>query len=162
MWLWVIVVAVALQRLGELALARRNTARLFAQGGVEYGAAHYPALVVLHTAWLLSLVVFVPWSTSPNLWWLALLLLMQAARLWVIVSLGARWTTRIIVLPGAPLVARGPYRWMRHPNYAVVAVEIIALPMVFGALWIALVFTVLNAAVLFWRIREEDRALGRG
>ena len=162
MWLWAIVVAVALQRLCELVLARRNTVRLLAQGGREHGASHYPAIVALHAAWLACLIVFLPPQTQPNFYWLALLLLMQLARFWILVSLGARWTTRIIVLPGAPLVARGPYRWMRHPNYAVVVVEIVALPMVFGAMWIAIVFSILNAAVLFWRIREEDRALGRG
>ncbi len=162
MWLWGIVVAIALQRLIELVIARRNTARLLAQGGREHAPGHYPVIVVLHAAWLASMVVFVPTNTPPDFFWLALLVLMQVARFWVLASLGSRWTTRIIVMPDAPLVARGPYRWMRHPNYAVVVIELIALPMVFGAVWIALVFTVLNAAVLTWRIREEDRALGRG
>jgi len=162
MWLWLIVVAVSLQRLGELVLARRNTKRLLAQGGREHGAGHYPAIVLLHTAWLVALVLFIPPDTPPDLIWLAILVLLQVARIWVIASLGGRWTTRIIVMPQAPLVARGPYRWMRHPNYVVVAAEIIALPMVFGAFWIAIVFTLLNAAVLAWRIREENRALGRG
>ena len=162
MWLWGIVVLVALQRLAELLLARRNTRDLLAQGGREHGAGHYPAIVALHTAWLVSLVVFVPAETRPDPVWLAILVLLQVARVWVIASLGRRWTTRIIVMPQAPLVARGPYRFMRHPNYAVVAAEIVALPMVFGAVWIAVVFTVLNAAMLAWRIRAEDRALGRG
>jgi methyltransferase len=162
MWLWGIVIAIALQRLSELVIARRNTARLLAQGGREHAPGHYPLIVVLHAAWLIALVVVVPADATPNFYWLALLVVMQAARLWVLVSLGSRWTTRIIVMPDAPLVARGPYRWMRHPNYAVVVVELIALPMVFGAVWIAAIFTVLNAAILTWRIREEDRALGRG
>jgi len=162
MWLWSIVIAVTLQRLGELMLARRNTKRLLAQGGREHGAGHYPLIVLLHTAWLAALVLFIPPDTPPDLVWLTVLVLLQVARIWVIASLGGRWTTRIIVMPQAPLVARGPYRWMRHPNYAVVAAEIIALPMVFGAFWIAIVFTLLNAAVLAWRIRAENRALGRG
>jgi len=161
-WLWGIVIAIALQRLVELVIARRNTARLLAQGGREHAPGHYPVIVALHAAWLVAIVALVPPDTEPDFWWLALLILMQAARFWVLASLGPRWTTRIIVMPDAPLVARGPYRWMRHPNYAVVAVELIALPMVFGAVWIAIIFTVLNAAVLTWRIREEDRALGRG
>ena len=162
MWLWGIVAVVALQRLGELALARANTRRLLAQGGREHGAEHYPAIVLLHTAWLLALVIFVDPQTRPDWGWLALFVLLQAARIWVVASLGRRWTTRIIVMPEAPLVVRGPYRWMRHPNYAVVAAEIVVLPLVFGAWWIALVFGLLNAAVLAWRIRSEDRALGRG
>lgn len=162
MWLWGIVIAIALQRLSELVIARRNTARLLAQGGREHAPGHYPFIVMLHAAWLVAMVVFVPAEATPNFYWLALLAVMQAARFWVLASLGSRWTTRIIVMPDAPLVMRGPYRWMRHPNYAVVVVELIALPMVFDAVWIALIFTVLNAAVLTWRIREEDRALGRG
>ena len=161
MWLWLIVAVIAVQRLGELVLARRNTRRLLAQGGREHGAGHYPVIILLHVSWLAALLVFIPPQTPPDLLWLAILIALQAARIWVIASLGGRWTTRIIVMPQATLVARGPYRWMRHPNYAVVAAEIVALPMVFGAFWIALVFTLLNGAVLAWRIREEDRALGR-
>ena len=161
MWLWLIVAVIAVQRLGELVLARRNTRRLLAQGGREHGAGHYPVIVLLHVSWLAALLVFIPPQTPPDFLWLAILIALQAARIWVIASLGGRWTTRIIVMPQATLVARGPYRWMRHPNYAVVAAEIVALPMVFGAFWIALVFTLLNGAVLAWRIREEDRALGR-
>lgn len=161
MWLWGIVAVVAAQRLAELALARANTRRLLAQGGREHGARHYPAIVLLHTAWLLALVTFVDTETRPDWGWLVLFVLLQAARIWVVASLGRRWTTRIIVMPDAPLVVRGPYRWMRHPNYAVVAAEIVVLPLVFGAWWIALVFGLLNAAVLAWRIRSEDRALGR-
>lgn len=162
MWLWLIVAVVAVQRLAELVLARRNTRRLLAMGGREHGAGHYPVIVLLHVCWLAALLVFIPPQTPPDPVWLAILIALQAARIWVIASLGGRWTTRIIVMPQAPLVVRGPYRWMRHPNYAVVAAEIVALPMVFGAVWIAVVFTLLNGAVLAWRIREEDRALGRG
>ena len=161
MWLWGIVVLVALQRLAELLLARRNTRDLLAQGGREHGAGHYPAIVALHTAWLVSLVVFVPAETQPDPLWLAILVLLQVARAWVIASLGRRWTTRIIVMPQAPLVARGPYRFMRHPNYAVVIAEIAVLPLVFGAWPIALVFSILNAAVLAVRLRVENAVLSR-
>lgn len=156
----IIVVLVALQRLAELALARRNTASLRAAGGIEVGARHYPLLVALHAAWLAA-VAIVAWTTpGPVSWpWMGAFLLLQAGRLWVIATLGARWTTRVIVLPGAALVRRGPYRFLAHPNYAIVAAEIAVLPLAFGAWWIALIFSLLNAALLIHRIRVEDRAL---
>jgi methyltransferase len=154
-----VLAAVVLLRLVELFHAHRNTKALIRRGGVEIGARHYPLFVVLHTAWLASLFFFVP-ADAPISWpWFAVLLLMQAARLWCIKSLGPWWTTRIITLPDAPLVRRGPYRFIRHPNYAVVAVEIAALPMVFGAWRIALIFSLCNAALLAWRIHVEARAL---
>ena len=158
--LTIVLVLVVLQRLGELAYAARNTRALLARGAVEHGASHYPLIVALHAAWLAALLVFVPWHTAPNWYWLGLFAALQAARIWVVASLGPRWTTRIVVLPDAPLVRRGPYRWRRHPNYIVVAAEIAVLPLAFGALQIALVFTLLNAAMLAWRIRVEAEALG--
>ena len=154
-----VLAAVVLLRLVELLHAHRNTKALIRRGGVEIGARHYPLFIVLHTAWLTSLFLFVPADARFSWPWLALLLLMQAARLWCILSLGPWWTTRIITVPGAPLVRRGPYRFMRHPNYAVVIVEIAALPMVFGAWRIALIFSLFNAALLAWRIHVEERAL---
>lgn len=158
-WVRVIVVAMALLRLVELAHARRNAAALLRRGGVEIGAAHYPLFVLLHAGWLLSLFLLVP-ADAPISWpWLALLLLMQGARFWAIRSLGPFWTTRVITVPGAPLVRRGPYRFLRHPNYVVVVVEIAALPLAFGAWGIALVFSLLNAALLAWRIHVEEQAL---
>ncbi|NUQ17476.1 MAG: hypothetical protein HOP95_03330 [Sphingomonas sp.] len=156
----VILALVTLQRLGELWLANRNTRRLLAQGARERGAGHYPLIVAVHTLWLLSLW----WLALPrpvHLFWLALFVLIEVARVWVLMTLGARWTTRIIVLPQAPLVGRGPYRLVNHPNYLVVIGEIAVLPLVFGLWQVALVFTLLNAAVLTVRIREENRALGR-
>jgi len=155
----VVVGLVGLQRIVELAYAARNTRALMARGAVEYGRAHYPLIVALHAAWLIAIVVFVPWHTPPDWAWLGLFIVLQAARLWVVASLGPHWTTRIIVLPGATLVQRGPYRWVRHPNYCVVAAEIAVLPLVFGAWRIALIFTVLNAAMLAWRIHVEHGAL---
>ncbi|WP_311758453.1 isoprenylcysteine carboxyl methyltransferase family protein [Paracoccus broussonetiae] len=146
-----------LQRLGELVLARRNTARLLAQGAIEYGAAHYPLIVLLHGAWLLAIAVF-GWGQPLHLPWLAIFAFLQLARLWVLASLGPRWTTRIIVLD-RPLVARGPYRLLRHPNYAVVVAEIAVAPLVLGLWPVALVFTVLNGLMLCVRIRAENRAL---
>lgn len=156
----IVLALVVVQRLGELVYAARNTRALKARGAIEYGARHYPLIVALHAAWLLSLAMFVPWQTAPNWYWLGLLVLLQAARIWVVASLGPHWTTRVIVLPGSPLVRRGPYRWISHPNYCVVAAEIAVLPLAFGAWRIALVFTLLNAAILAWRVRVEAEALG--
>jgi isoprenylcysteine carboxyl methyltransferase (ICMT) family protein YpbQ len=153
-----ILAFVTLQRLGELALARRNTARLIARGAIEIGAGHYPLVVALHTAWLAA-----PWvfgrNQEVNLAALALFVVLQGLRLWVITTLGPRWTTRVIVLPGAPLVSSGPYRYFSHPNYAVVAAEIAVLPLALHLPWVALVFTMLNAAALVIRIRTETQAL---
>jgi methyltransferase len=154
-----ILLAVTLQRLGELWLSRRNTQRLLADGAVEIGPGHYPLLVALHTAWLASLWLLVPGDARIVWPALAAFLLLQGGRLWVLSHLGRFWTTRIISLPGAPLVATGPYRWCRHPNYVVVAGEIALLPLAFGSWRIALVFSLLNAALLAWRIRIEEGAL---
>jgi alkylresorcinol/alkylpyrone synthase len=154
-----IVLLVAAQRLAELVYARRNARRLLAEGGVEHGAGRYPLLVLLHAAWLVALFVLVPPGAAVSWPLLALYLLLQAARLWVLASLGRFWTTRVITLPQAPLVARGPYRWLRHPNYLVVAAEIAVLPLAFGAWQLALGFSLANALVLADRIRTEERAL---
>ena len=162
MWLYLIVGAVVLQRLAELLLSRRNARRLLASGGREAGRGHYPVMVLLHASWLASLLLLVDPATPPRPGWLALYLLLQLARVWVVVSLGKRWTTRVIVVPGAALVERGPYRFMRHPNYVVVAAEVLVLPLVFDAWQIALAFSLANALLLAWRMRIEDQALGRG
>jgi methyltransferase len=158
-WVAAIVALVAIQRGLELVHARRNTAALIARGATEVGAGHYPFFILLHGAWLVSLFLLVPGERTPSWPWLALFVALQLCRLWIIVSLGPYWTTRIITVAEAPLVRRGPYRLMRHPNYAVAATEIAVLPLVFGAWRIALLFTLLNAALLAWRIRLEERAL---
>lgn len=150
---------VALQRIAELALARRNTRRLLAAGGIEVGAGHYPLIVALHAAWLAALLVLVPADTPVRWLFLTLYMMLQPIRLWIIASLGQRWTTRIIVLPDAAPVTRGPYSWLRHPNYAVVIAEIALLPLSFGAWGIAATFSALDAALLAWRIRVENAAL---
>jgi methyltransferase len=156
----VILAFVTAQRLFELWLANRNTKRLLAAGAVEHGAGHYPLVVALHASWLAVLWWLAPGQPVDPLW-LVLFLLLQLGRLWVLATLGPRWTTRIIVPPEAPLVRAGPYRFVSHPNYWVVAGEIVALPLVFGLWPVAIVYSVSNAAVLVIRIRAEDRALGR-
>ena len=157
-WPYVIMAFVTVQRLVELAIDRRNTARLLAAGGYEVGAGHYPWIVAMHAAWLATL-----WATvghrEISLPLLAVYAVLQIFRAWVLMTLGRRWTTRIIVTPNVPLVSTGPFRFLRHPNYAVVTAEIAVLPLVFGLWWVALVFTLLNAALLSIRIRTENRAL---
>ena len=154
-----VLVLVALARVAELVHARRNTRRLLAEGAVEIGRAHYPLIVGLHLAWFIALLVVIPADAPPRWPWLALFLLLQVARLWVLATLGRYWTTRIIHLPTAPLVRRGPYRFLRHPNYLIVELEIMILPLAFGAWLLAIVFGIANAAVLAWRIRIEETAL---
>jgi methyltransferase len=154
-----IILLVVAQRLGELVLANRNTRKLKAQGAVEIGAGHYPFIVVLHAAWLMAVLWLLPADLEISWPWLGVFVLLQIARIWVIASLGPYWTTRIISMPDAPLVKRGPYRFVRHPNYLVVAGEIIALPMAFHEILVAAIFTLANAAILFWRIRTEETAL---
>ena len=154
-----ILALVVLQRLIELVYAARNTRALLARGAVEVGRSHYPFIVALHAAWLAAIVIMLPAHASIDWLALALFILLQLARVWVIVTLGPYWTTRIITLDGVPLVRKGPYRFVRHPNYLVVAGEIAVLPLVFGELSVCLIFTALNAAMLAWRIREENAAL---
>jgi methyltransferase len=154
----VILALVTAQRLGELWLSKRNVQKLLAKGAHEVGANHYPLIVGVHSLWLATLWWLAPMRQIDG-FWLAIFVLLQLARVWVIASLGDRWTTRIIILPGAALVRRGPYRFADHPNYLVVVGEIATLPLAFGLWNAALVFSLLNAAVLTLRIREENRAL---
>jgi methyltransferase len=156
----IILLLVTLQRIGELVLSNRNTRRLLAQGAKEVGAGHYPLIVAVHVLWLATLWWLAP-GRAVDGFWLGMFILLQVARIWVIATLGPRWTTRIITLPDAPLVRRGPYRLVNHPNYLIVVGEIAALPLAFDLWIVALVFTLLNAVVLAIRIREENRALGR-
>lgn len=157
----IILALVTLQRLFELWLSDRNTRRLLARGAVEHGRSHYPWIVAVHVLWLGVLWLAAPGRPIDG-FWLAIFVMLQVARIWIIATLGERWTTRIIVLPGEALVRRGPYRWVDHPNYLVVAGEMAVLPLVFGLWGLAILFTLLNAAVLSIRIRAENRALGRG
>jgi methyltransferase len=155
-----ILALVTLQRLGELWLSQRNTRRLLAKGAWEHSPGHYPLIVAVHAAWLIAL-----WLLALNGpvdgFWLAMFVLIELARIWVLASLGERWTTRIIVLPKTRLVRRGPYRFVDHPNYMVVVAEIAVLPLVFGLWKVALIFSLLNAAILTIRITAENAALRR-
>jgi methyltransferase len=153
-----ILTLVTLQRAGELIISGNNTRKLLARGAVEVASGHYPLIVAVHAAWLLSLWVFGR-HQQVNLVALGVYLLLQGFRIWILRTLGARWTTRIIVLPEQPLVSTGPYRFLSHPNYVVVAGEIAVLPLVFNLPRLAALFTVLNAVVLAVRIRAENRAL---
>ena len=152
---------VTLQRLGELILSQRNPGRLLAQGAREVAPGHYPLIVALHAAWLVGLWYLAVWREDIDVsaGWLVVFVVLQGLRVWVIATLGPRWTTRIIVLPRAPLVTAGPYRFVSHPNYMIVAAEILVLPLVFGLAWYAVVFSLLNAMVLWVRIRAEEAAL---
>jgi len=156
---YLILAIVGVERVVELAIAHRNTKRLKAEGAVEIGRDHYPFIVLLHGSWLLAMLLLIR-AHTPIYWLpLAVYVLLTVARVWVMASLGRYWTTRVITLPNAPLVKRGPYRYMRHPNYAVVIGELLMLPLVFGLWPVAIVFSVLNLFLLRQRIRIEDSAL---
>jgi methyltransferase len=165
LWFDVLIALTALERLAELVVSARNARWSFARGGVESGRGHFPAMVALHTGLLVACVVEVHAADRPFLPWLGwpalvLVLASQALRWWCIATLGPRWNTRVIVVPDLPLVSRGPYRWIPHPNYVAVVVEGIALPLVHTAWVTALAFTVLNAVLLLgFRIPAEERAL---
>jgi methyltransferase len=150
---------VTLQRCSEVIIARRNTKALLAQGAKEFGAGHYPVMVLLHASWLAGLWYFA-WNRDAALWLLAIYAVLQVLRLWILATLGRRWTTRVIRSANEKLVARGPYNYLRHPNYVVVALEIPLLPLVFGLNGFAVTFGLLNLAMLAWRIHIENQALG--
>lgn len=153
------VTLVAAQRLAELAWSARNLRRLRVRGAVEHGRGQYALIVVFHVFWLGGLLLLVPPETRPDPLPIALYAALQMVRLWAIVSLGPYWTTRVVTIPGAPLVARGPYRLLRHPIYAVVVAEIALLPLAFGVWRMAVAFSLANLALLAWRIAVEERAI---
>ncbi|MGH1480803.1 MAG: isoprenylcysteine carboxyl methyltransferase family protein [Geminicoccales bacterium] len=159
MTLAILVLAlVTIQRLAELVIARRNTERLLKAGAIEASPGHYPLIVALHATWLIGLWVLA-YNIPPNLVLIGIFLILQALRVWVLVTLGPRWTTRIIILPGAPLVTTGPFRFLSHPNYCVVVAELLILPLAFGLVWYGIIFSILNAMILTIRIRAENEAL---
>ena len=159
MTLAILVLAlVTIQRLAELVIARRNTERLLKAGAIEASPGHYPLIVALHAAWLIGLWILA-YNIPPNLVLIGIFLILQALRVWVLVTLGPRWTTRIIILPGTPLVTSGPFRFLSHPNYCVVVAELLVLPLAFGLVWYGIIFSILNAMILTIRIRAENEAL---
>ncbi|MEX3011523.1 isoprenylcysteine carboxyl methyltransferase family protein [Hoeflea sp. TYP-13] len=155
----ILLVFLVVQRLCELLLSGRNTRRLLAKGATEYGAGHYPYMIGLHGAWFAALAWF-GIGQILSFPWLAVFVALQAMRVWIICSLGSRWTTRIIVLP-APLVTTGPFAWVKHPNYLLVIAEIFTVPMIFGLPTVAAIFSALNAAMLTVRISAEEAALAQ-
>jgi methyltransferase len=162
---YLLILAVGIERLVELVVAKRNARWALAHGGKEFGHNHYPVMVVLHTALLLGCVIevwalhrpFLPWIGWPML---AVVAVSQVLRWWCVTTLGRRWNTRVIVLPKSQLVQSGPYRWIHHPNYVAVVAEGVALPLVHGAWLTAICFTVANALLLTVRIKVENSALG--
>jgi methyltransferase len=156
---WLVAFLIA-QRVIELCFAQLNTRRLRGMGAIEFGAAHYPLIIILHAAWIAGLLIL-GHGRAIDPFWLSAFVVLQFGRLWVIATLGRRWTTRVIVLPGAATVARGPYRWMRHPNYFIVTLEIAVVPLALGLPVFALIFSTANAALLAYRIRVENEALAR-
>jgi methyltransferase len=158
MWPVIILALVTAQRLFELVLAKRNTAALMAQGGREIGAAHYPVIVLFHASWLLGLWYF---ARGQDVNWILIVVfvVLQVLRVWVLATLGPRWTTRIILMPEKPLVVGGPFKYLNHPNYAVVAAEIFVLPLAFGLFWFAITTGVINLCILAYRIKVEESAL---
>jgi methyltransferase len=158
-WLYGALLFVAAERLGELVWAGANTRRLLRQGAIEVDAAGYPFFVLLHAGWVAAILLFVPAAAAPRWPFLALFAVAQLGRFWVVASLGRLWTTRILTLSDAPLVTTGPYRWFRHPNYLVVAAEIALLPLAFGAIAIAALFSALNLVLIGRRVRIEERVL---
>ena len=155
---WVLIYIVA-QRLGELVYANRNTARLLSEGGQEYGADHYHYFIFLHGAWLGIMALLVNPSHPLNPFLLTLFVATQILRVWTLASIGRWWTTRIISAPHFDRVRKGPYRFLSHPNYTVVALEIAVVPLLLGLPWVALVFTILNAVLLRHRIGIENTIL---
>lgn len=159
LWAQIIFAYVVIQRLAELVYANANTRRLLAEGGQEHGARHYPLFIVLHTGWLISIALFAVPANEPDLILLNIFVASQTFRFWTLASIGRWWTTRIISAPHFPRIKRGPYRFIRHPNYALVIVEIALLPLLMGAPAMALTFSVLNAVLLWWRVRIENEVL---
>lgn len=165
MTFFLLISVLILQRVFELVLSKRNERRLRAQGAIESGKSHYPVIVALHVAFFISLVVeVIAFDRRPGSWWwlpFAFFLVAQVLRYWSIATLGRRWNTRILVLPGAAPITNGPYRYLRHPNYVAVAIELISIPLIFQAYFTAIIFTILNAIMMAVRIPAEQRALRR-
>ena len=159
LWAQILFAYVVLQRVAELAYANANTRRLLAEGGREYGAKHYPLFIVLHSGWLISIALFAQPAEMPDMLLLNLFVASQTFRFWTLASIGRWWTTRIISAPHFPRVNRGPYKFIKHPNYALVVVEIALLPLLLGSISAAICYSVLNAFLLAWRLKIESAVL---
>ena len=157
--LYAIIGFLVFQRLVELGIARRNHRALVARGAIEFGRRHYPALVALHAGWLLALLGTIDPQTPVSIPLLAVFVLLECGRVWVVVTLGSRWTTRVMVVPGAKRIRAGPYRFLNHPNYLIVCGEIAVVPLMFGAWTLAVIASALNLLALRTRIRVENKAL---
>ena len=157
--LYAIIGFLVFQRLVELGIARRNHRALVARGAIEFGRRHYPALVALHAGWLLALLGTIDPQAPVSIPLLAVFVLLECGRVWVVVTLGSRWTTRVMVVPGAKRIRAGPYRFLNHPNYLIVCGEIAVVPLMFGAWTLAVIASVLNLLALRTRIRVENKAL---
>lgn len=157
--LFLVVAYLVVQRLTEVAVSNRNHRHLLANGGIEFGRKHYPFMVALHVAWILALLLAVPPQTPLSQPLLALFVVLQLVRVWVMLTLGSLWTTRVILLPGAQRVRSGPYRFLKHPAYVNVSLELAAVPLMFGAWHVAAAATALNLVVMRMRIPVENRAL---
>jgi methyltransferase len=159
LWAQAVFAYVIVQRLGEMVYANANTRRLLAEGGREHGRGHYPLFIFLHGGWLLAITLIAQPAANPNPWLLAAFIASQSLRFWTLFSIGRWWTTRIISAPHFPRVCKGPYRFIPHPNYTVVVIEIAIVPMLLGASSLVLAFTLANAMLLAWRIRIEAQVL---
>jgi methyltransferase len=158
-WPYLLLGLVLIQRLIELAWSERNRRELLKRRGREIGRAHYPLFILLHGSWLVAMFLFVQPGIPVNWWALAAFAALQLLRVWTIASLGPFWTTRIITVDDQPLRRRGPYRFIRHPNYLIVAIEVPLLPWLLSLPWLAILFGALNLALLGWRIHVENTAL---
>jgi len=159
----IVISIVILQRLVELVVAKRNEKWMRSQGAIEAGSGHYPIMVAMHIAFFISLLAeVILLDRSLSSMWIILLVIFltaQVARIWCLTSLGNFWNTKIIILPGADVVQKGPYKWVRHPNYIIVTTELLVLPLIFGAYSTAIIFTLLNVWMLSVRIPAEEKAL---
>ncbi|MCY9190729.1 isoprenylcysteine carboxyl methyltransferase family protein [Bacillus mojavensis] len=160
---WMLITVLTAQRAAEMAVARRNEQKVKKQGAIECGERHYPYIITMHILFFLSLITEVLLlHKQPSSWWsgiAAAILAVQAIRYWALCSLGAYWNTKILVVPGAELVKKGPYKWLKHPNYTVVVLEIILIPLLYQAYFTMCLFSLLNAVMLSVRIRAEEQAL---
>ncbi|MER0467629.1 isoprenylcysteine carboxyl methyltransferase family protein [Bacillus cabrialesii subsp. cabrialesii] len=160
---WLLIAILIAQRAAEMAVARQNEQKVKQQGAIEFGESHYPYIIIMHILFFLSLIAEVLlMNKQPSSWWIgiaAAIVSVQAVRYWALCSLGAYWNTKILVIPGAELVKKGPYKWMKHPNYTVVILEILLIPLLYQAYITMCLFSVVNAVLLTVRIRTEDKAL---